>query len=337
MLITQPYSYTLFFIFLTYYWICVVKKQKILLTTLVLTFIGLAFFLRIQVPPEMSKDYIAYSQIEKLDQLNVSLYSFFLEPYRHFLVKILNILSSDKNQVVLMYYYVNLIINSMLFIWIARIKDMSTWRKLLFFSLYYVVFSYVWLRAGIAYLIISYFIYYGFRNKIKPWGFAAPLFHLSSLPIIYLWLLKYVRVSLRPVLIIILILSLLLFISSEYSYHLTGKINQYIETGESKDNILHHAYFSTLTTLFIIYLFHNKKHLSDYFILSLYLLYSITHFTNVVAGQRLSHYLIITILFLPVDQFKKPLISNKKSGILAIFFIFIFYFKFSTVINFESY
>lgn len=337
MSITQPYIYTLFFIFITYYWICIIKKQKILLITLIFAFMILAIFLRIQIPPEMSKDYVAYSQIEKLDQINISFYSFFLEPYRHFLYRLLSSLSNDNTQVVLMSYYVNLIINSIFFVWIARIADISIWRKILFFSLYYIVFSYVWLRASIAYLIVCYFLYYGFRDKMKPWGFLAPLVHLSSLPIIYLWLLKYVRISLRPILMVILLILLLFFISSDYSYHLTGKIDQYIESSESKDNILHHFYFSTLTALFLTYLFYNKKYSKDYFLIALYVIYCVAHFTNVVAGQRLSHYLILTILFLPANQLKKPLISNTKTKVVAIFFIFIFYFKFSTVINFDSY
>lgn len=297
-------------------------------------FVLLVFLLRFEVPPEMSKDFIAYSKIPDLHNTGFSV--LFIEPYRYFIYKIASLFFDKDENIVLFVYYFNLSINSVFFIWVAKLYDIPIWRKTLLFSLFFIVFSFVWLRASVAYIILGYFFYHAYRGENKLIGYFSLFVHLSSLPVIYLWVVKYVRKQFKLLMVVLLVIMSFVFFSSDYSSYVIYKIGYYVESGAEKENLKHQLYFFFFSCFFIGYLFFHKARLKDNFLLLLYMFYVLVFFINVVAAQRISHFLLIAILFLPIVKTKKVLFFRKKMAYISFCFIFIFYFKFYSVIAFES-
>ncbi len=333
-LFSNNYFTPLFLVFFSYYLICYSKNNVKAYSILSVVFLIAVVWLRIVIPPEMSKDYIAYVQTHGFEDAFSFIY-LLSEPYRLVLYEILSIFSDDQVQITNYYYYFNLLVNSFFFLWLAKIKDISLWKKILLFSLYYIVFSFVWLRASISYILIFYFIYYGYRNKLKLIGFMTPFVHISSISVLYLWSVRFVsKAYLKIGMILILLLITYYFLSSNQSTYILYKIDSYINSAGEKDNYKHQLYFIGILIFVFNFLYYNRKYIFDTLVMSLSFFYVIIHVVNVVAAQRISHYLILVLLSLPVDKKKKSL--NIFISRVSFIFIIIFFYKFFLVINFEN-
>ena len=326
-------------VFFSFFTLCLCSKKKNGLFWIVaVLFLIFAVSLRIMVPPEFGKDYIAYERFFGYEYIQINLSTLFIEPYRYLLYKVLRSFSENHLQTVQLVYYANLLINIAFFVWLACLRDIPLWRKMLLFSLYFIVFSLIWIRASVAYIIIGVALYYNYQNsKIRFIGILAPFVHLSSVSVIYFWCLRFVnKTYLKPVFIGFLFLAAYLFINSDYSGYLLYKVDYYVETGAIKDNLKHQGYFVVLSSLFIAYMYNNWSSSERELFLLLYGLYAFTHFVNVVAAQRISHYLIFAIMLAPVLGVKpsRRFVLAKTVG--PVLFFAVYYFKFVSVTTIVS-
>lgn len=332
----QLYNLTLLLMFLSYYALCSVRTRGALIYFIMCFFVALSILLRVQLPPEYSKDYLAYAQVDGVLEAEITLISLFSEPYRLILYKIIrHFLSNDYSLVVAAYYF-NLLVNNIMFIWASRLPDVSLWRKMLFFSLCYLVFAYVWLRASVAYMLVLFLLYYGSRRRMQWIGYFAPLVHMSALPVIYLWVLRNPRGIIKIGMFIALGALVVLFLSSDYAYHIIYKAGQYLLSSEDEKSVFHHVYFGVLLLWFVMYMRVYKNHLNEkFFLVSLFALYVVVHSINVVVGNRVSLFLIAALLFFPLSNGARNFLSKKFANIFSLAFVGIYLFKFMSVMNLE--
>ena len=290
--------------------------------------ISCSFFMRFVIPIELNKDYAGYSIFYDFDDPESLLDFLISEPYLYILYKFFNLFSVDKIIILKSIYWFNTFLTTIFFTWLALKKDVSVWKKNIFFVFYFFLFGFVVLRNAPAYILFTLFSYHGLRNTKFNYIFFMPFMHLSTLPILVSYFHKKKHYLKYLTILVIASIPLVIF----YIYPIINSLIEFesIKTkseaylgSESKTGIFHIIYFIFITIIsFTIVKVHKNLHP---IIITTAFIYYIFFFINPVLGFRFSPYFIITWLLIK-NQTNKYSQLNKilNYGSLLTVFYFIF-------------
>lgn len=321
------YAVLLFVIF----YIGVLQKDRVAQYFFSIIFLIISFIMRLLVDIEINKDFYGYYTFYRIEEPQNWWEYFTNEPYLYLLHLFFSKLFYSKIDVFYAIYYFNYIVVTLFFLWLMCLRGISAWKKVIFFTLYYFLFSYTLLRNGIPYIIYTYFIYLAYRNLKTKWVYITPFMHISSL--IPMILVFHKHKKYRYYLVIFGVsLALMLFIGNvilnrpEFAL-ISYKIEAYQEMN-NKVSIFHYFYSVAITFFcYITWLFVKNKFWNPIILTAMFLYYC-GFFINPVVGFRFSPYLIMSILFMDLNTEKYTKLNQLMNiGVLflCIYFVFTLY------------
>jgi hypothetical protein len=242
------------------------------------------------------------------------------EPYFLFLSK--NLLSWFSILQVLKFYYFLLFFTGMsFFIWLAFSTDLSFWKKYFIFNLFYILFTFVLLRNGIAYVMLALFFYYLSKNIHIKILYSSILFHITAFPVLLFSFFRTKKINYYIIPIGLFLISLFVFLFySKYSM-LYLKFKDFKKNSIAYNYLFHNiVFFLTLLIMFFYIRFH-KHILNNYYFILLIFVYIILFYFNVVMGFRFSFYIILYLIMnVNLNFFPK---FEKFFNRISILFIFL--------------
>jgi EpsG family len=294
-------------IFLSYFVLSNQKNVEWKICMLFL-FIILTFCYKLTVNISSMPDYDGYIQSIGVDNTTNWFMLLFSEPYFFQIINLLTRYYSEGSSIVF-FYEVNYVITLFFFCWVAFRKDISTWKKVLLFSLYYYLFSYVLLRNTIAYVLTGLLFYFMHKEKYLKISIFAFLAHLSCLPILIFSAFKNRRSD--RVLIVIMSLYIIFFFVIINLNIITPDLNEKLYTYQSSQeygkSIFHKMYFYILLGINYILFRYQKNVFFNYTYILIFFTYLAIQYISPVMGFRFSIYLIIYILLNPKCIFNKKI------------------------------
>ncbi len=289
------------FLFITYYLLCQNHIEFNYKSIYLVFFLFFSIILRLNIPTESNKDFVGYSELYNFENPDGIVSFLISEPYLYIIYNFFELFTSNKRFIIESIYWFNLFISLYFYIWLAFRKDVSLWKKVVIFVLYYFLTSYVVLRNAPVYFIYSYFFYYGFRSLSYKKIIFTPLMHISSLPLLLLIYYKSKRYykylfSALVIFIPILIFIVLPIIESVEELRLSlDKADAYSE-GMTEIGVFHKIYFCFISVILIVSWINYKEKVLHPLIITTFIIYYISFFINPVIGFRFSPYVIFTIL-----------------------------------------
>jgi len=267
-------------------------------------------------------DYDSYYRVIGLVNPEMSFKMLFAEPYYFQFVNYLYKNNSAEYSINF-FYYVNYFATVVFFVWIAFLKDISAWKKMLLFALYYHLFAFVLLRNTPSYVLVGFLFYYLHKEKYLKISLLSFMGHLSSLPILFFAFFKNKLGDKK-----LLALSVLFFFAFNIILQLPflgvyEKFSGYQEGDEYGKSLFHKIYF----LLFLIvntYLFFKEKRLFfNYTYTFTFLTYLVLQFASPVMGYRFSIYLVIYLMLSPHLKFEVETERNLNLFSPVLFFLFL--------------
>jgi hypothetical protein len=281
-------------------------------------FVIVSIVLKLSIDVTKTADYDNYLYLLALDRSDFSIKTLFAEPYflqlgswlyRYY----------PKEQSLAFFYESSFIFTTIFFVWLGFLKNVSTFNKIVVFSLYYYFFAYIILRNAPAYMLAAVCFYYLHENKYVKMIALSFFMHLSSLPIIFFSLFKN---KLGDKKLIIICLLYIIFFNILLKIELFGvyeKFLVYASFSNSSQGIFHQIYFFAFIA-FNIYLFYVKKDIIfNYTYLLLFVTYLILNYSNAVMGYRFSVYLVL-YLFVNPKLYYDEKARNKLLLLVPVFF-----------------
>lgn len=318
----------LFIVFLFYYVLCKTCNHLKYFNLLAVLFFCVSLLLRLYVNIKDNADFGGYSLWE-FTPLEINFSLLFSEPWFYALVNFFHNITDDGLVALEIVYYINFFLSTIFFIWVASKTDIAQWKKVLFFTMFYILFTYTTLRNTPAYILVGLSFYAVQRGKKKYVGFLSFLAHTSSIPAISATVLGFRKPSAK-------FLALLIFFSIIASYilqlpelsHISDKYDVYsVSDSNTGSSIFHLIYFGVLLSITIFLFVKNKPYVYNNIYIFIFSLYLAMFFQSSVMGFRFSVYLIIFLCLHP--YIKKPnrldSIFNRLSLILVGYFIYTFY------------
>lgn len=295
-------------------------------------FVIFTIIIRSLIEPKYNNDYYLYFDF-KIFGKPTSILSFILnEPYLYGLYRFFSLFSSNKSCVFQCMYWLNHIITTSFFVWLALREDVAKWKKIVLFVLFYPVLDFVLLRNGPVYLLFALYFYYSFRNKKFKSVLFSPLIHFSSLlllPVFFYRIRNYYFILCGFILFAIA----LFFIFVPYLQkidefqRLIFKMNAYSNM-ENLNVKMHSIFLGAILFATILFLVIYKQKLFHPIIVFTFLLYFGSFFFNVSVAYRLAVYYIFALfLFGSIEHENTKL--TKWLNILAIFLFPVFLYSFS--------
>jgi hypothetical protein len=298
----------------------------------IIGFLIFTIFLRIDISPELNKDYYGYYDLHNFEN-PTDITSFLLsEPYLYLIYKFFEFFTTDKKYIFIGIYWFNFSITNFFFIWLATRMDVVIWKKMLLFVFYYFLFGFVLLRNGPVYIFYAYFFYYSYRNKKFKKIVLTPFMHLSALALMitlfqrnkyYFKFFFSILLFLLPVLIFILMPILTDIIALQGSMN---KVDSYSE-GIEVVSIFHKIYLLFVTMVILVTFIVYKKQAINPILITTIVFYYIFFFINPVLGFRFSPYVFMAILLFNFDGITNAQIWVKILNILS--FLLLPYFLFT--------
>lgn len=301
------------------------RNQKICYAIL---FVIVSIVLKLSIDVTKTADYDNYLYLLALDRSDFSIKTLFAEPY-FFQIGALLYKYYPKEQSLTFFYESNFMFSTIFFLWLGFLKNVSTFNKIVVFSLYYSFFAYIILRNAPAYMLAAVCFYYLHENKYLKITVLSFFMHLSSLPIIIFSLFKN---KLGDKKLIIICLLYVIFFNILLKIELFGvheKFLIYASFSNSSRGIFHQIYFFAFIAS-NIYLYYIKKDIIfNYTYLLLFVSYLILNYSNAVMGYRFSIYLVLYLLINPKLDYNEN-IRLKLLFLLPIFFV-LFLFNYLTL------
>lgn len=314
-----------------FFYLGALQKNKFLQSVFVALFFIISLVTRGLVDFTSNKDFYAYYNLYRIEQPEYWWEYFTNEPYLYFLYSFFFLFFEKKMEVFEGMYYVNYFFVTIFFIWLMKLKDVFLWKKVLFFSMYYFLFSFVLIRNGVPYMIFAYFIYLIYRGKTTKLVYLTPLMHISSsAPMImvfhkhkkYIFYLLLVGISA----LFIIFVGATILNRPEFGL-IAHKLDAYGKVQE-ETSVFHYIYFGIMSIFcFILWFFTRKRFFNPVIITTLFV-YLAGFMINPVVGFRFSPYLMMAILLMNVDGKKYKFLNgmmNIGALLLVAYFIFTLY------------
>jgi hypothetical protein len=282
-------------------------------------FVLISFVIKFSIDVTKTADYDNYLYIIALPGLEISLKTVFSEPYFFHIGRLLYEYFPKEKRLAF-FTESSFIYTTVFFIWLAYLKNISTFNKVIIFSLYYYFFSYIVYRNGPAYMLSGVCFYYLHKDrylKITPFLLLA---HLSSLPVIIFSIFKN-KLGDKKLLVLcfLFIISFSLLIQIEL-FGIYEKFLGYKEEAVFGQNIFHKVYFYSFVTLTIFLYLFKKDLIYNYTYLLLFVTYLILNYSNSVMGYRFSIYLTLYLALNP-KLFYGESVRKKLFFVLPIFLL----------------
>ena len=144
--------------FIIYYFLCINKKNSIKIPFSFIFFL-LSFVFFLLVDFSKMPDYQEYYNVIGLEVKGQSLNTLFSEPYYFQIVNFFN-LTLSKEASINIFYFINTLLTTSFFLWLSFKIDISPWKKVFLYSMYYYLFSFVLLRNTPSYILLAISFYY---------------------------------------------------------------------------------------------------------------------------------------------------------------------------------
>ncbi len=296
------------------------RNLKILFAIL---FVILSYLLKFSIDVTKTADYDNYLHLITLDLPEFSLNSLFAEPY-FFQIGSWLCKYYSKEQSLAFFTESSFIYSTIFFLWMAFLKNVSTFNRIIIFSLYYYFFAYIVFRNGPAYMLSGVTFYYLHKNIYLKATVFLFLMHLSSLPVIFFTIFKNKLGDRKLLLMCFLFIIFFNILVRIELFALYDKFSFYENEVEYGQSIFHKIYFYSFV-LFNIYLFCFKKDvIYNYTYLLLFVTYLILNYSNSVMGYRFSIYLTLYLMLNPKLDYSE---TNRPTLIFLtpiVFMLFIF-------------
>ena len=315
--------------FLFFYLRCI-HKNPVHKAFFIFAFIVFSFILRFSIDVSWGKDYMAYYHLYRMEKPEKLLDYFTKEPYLYLLHTFCSNLLDTRKEVFQLMFYFNFIIVNSFFIWLIWAENVRTWKKMIFFSLYYLLFSYVLLRNGIPYVIFAYFIHQIYNDKkTTKLVYLTPFMHFSSTVPIVLIFHKSKKYFYYFTIVFSLLVSVIFvgtLLNRPELELINSKFNAYSE--KQIFSIIYYIFFAVfMSATFVAYLFLRKRFFHPVIITTL-ALYILVFFISPIAAFRYSPYLLTGLIFIRVDDTKYKRFNNLMdyaSIVILFHFIYTFY------------
>lgn len=296
------------------------RNWKILYAIL---FVILSYLLKFSIDVTKTADYDNYLYLITLDLPEFSLKMLFAEPY-FFQLGSLLFKYYPKEESLAFFTESSFIYSTIFFLWLAFLKNVSTFNRIIIFSLYYYFFAYIVFRNGPAYMLSGVTFYYLHKNIYLKTTALLFLIHLSSLPVIFFSIFKNKSADTKLVLICFLFIIFFNMLVRIELISLYDKFSLYENEAVYGQSIFHKIYFYSFVLLNIYLFLFKKDVIYNYTYLLLFLTYLILNYSNSVMGYRFSIYLTLYLMLNPKLDYSE---QNKPRllFLIPIFFgIFIF-------------
>jgi hypothetical protein len=318
--------YTLLFlvVFISYYFLLknINNNRKYFY---LLVFILFSIIIKLIIPLSELRDYFTYAKVLSDKGYKKILFADILfEPYFLFLSKIL-LSWFSISQVLKFYYFFLFMLSTSFFIWIAFIEEVSFWKKYFLFNIFFILFSFILLRNGIAYMMLALFFYYLSKDRFLLSFFSALFFHITTVPVLFLSLLREKKLNfyIIPLGVLIVFSFIYLFLNESSLFFL--KYKDFKKNSSFYNYTAHYTVFFLSLSYFTFCLFFFKKTLFNYFYFLLIFIYAVLFYFNPVMGFRFSFYIL---LYLMLNT--KLLFSSRLENILNSYSILFIVFGFLT-------
>lgn len=316
--------------FISFYVGSISYKKKREKDVAIFIFIFISLFFRILIPFEENADYYPYAFLRTYEfdiskPLN--------DPILKLVFNIYEVIFFGSRELAIKgLYWTNFIICNMFFIFLMRIKNLMLFKKVLFFVLYYFLFSYVLLRNGIGYILVALFYFYYlnscFLNKRIKYLWAAIFFHFSAIPILVVNLL--VNITFKQAILGLLfsiVITILIFIGLDINIDVVlDKLSKYSNSNR-QEGLFHKIWFYFMWILFLMSFLENTKLAKNRIGVLIFTIYLVAYSIQHVAGFRFSvYYIMYYLLINPNTKFyiKYKKVLNFSSLIFLAYFIFSF-------------
>lgn len=267
------------------------KKYKVFFSFI---FLGLSYIFFFLVDLSKLPDYQQYYNVIGLRENEISLKSFFTEPYYFDLVNLLHTYFS-KDFSIFCFYFLNTTITSIFFVYISFNKKLSGWKNIFLYSMYYYFFSFILLRNTPSYILVAVLFYFLNKKYYPKFSILAFLCHLSSLPILVFSIFKNKNADFKLFILIIGYVFMFKILTQIEIFGIYEKLMIYQDDKEFGQGVFHKVYFFCFL-LFNIFLFLKYKNVIFNYTYILFLTtYVILHSMGPVMGFRFSIYLILYI------------------------------------------
>lgn len=298
--------------------------------------VGLSFLfvlstilLRFTVNNSELPDYDAYYSVIGLIEPEISFKILFSEPYFFQLVNYLN-QSYSTETAINFFYIVNYFISTLFFVWLLFVKEISPWKKVLLFSLYYYVFAFILLRNTLSYVLIAYLFYQLNYNKIYKTSFLAFLSHLSSLPALISSLIKNKKGDFKLIVFMVFYIMLFSVIIRLEVFNVYEKFTAYQVSKDYGVSFFHQFYFYFFLIVNLLLFVYKRNMVFNYTYLPIFITYILLHFANAVMGYRFSIYLVLYLLLF-VNEVKGDIYKDTKMNLISFTFIILILFNLKSI------
>lgn len=265
-----------------------------------LSYLLVAIMLRILVPIESNDDFHVYSELfdYSLD-VNQGLFVLFDEPLIRIVHLIFGLFLTKNESVLYCIYAANFIVINVFLIHLIFVKKVSAIGKILWFAIYYFLFSYVVLRNGLVYISFAWLIVTEFRRKKLV--LISPLSHLSGFvgysALLFLAKRNYVVFIILPVAIFITFL----FFPKMESIYAINKLRVYLDSSV-QDSIGHYILLALVIGLYGFRRLSYKNTKILVLLRFLLWLYILGFIIKPVVGARLAPFLLTVVLLYPIEK-----------------------------------
>lgn len=298
--------------FFLYYAMCEDKKN-----IYYCCFIFFSFLIMLNIDVTTLPDYDAYFLLIDADIDYISLLS---EPYYYYLGTLFKSFF-DSYGALKIFYNINFIITLSFFIWLSFVKTISVWRKLILYSFYYYLFSYILLRNTPAYLLCGLLFYSLHVKKVCRFSFFSFLFHTTSIPVLTFSILRNKKADWILLLLLLLYLAVLKVLFSLEVFGLYEKFLIYSTIEGYGTSIFHRVYFIIFILFNLFVLYARQNVVFNYTYSFIFATYLFLHFFSPVMGFRFSIYLIFYLMLHPFLEFDEKI--SRSLNILSIFLMFL--------------
>jgi hypothetical protein len=311
--------------FIIYFILCINKKNNFKIPFSILFFL-LSFVFFLLVDFSKMPDYQEYFDVIGLQGKDGAFNILFSEPYYFQLVNFFN-LSLSKEASINVFYFINTLITTSFFIWISFKEDISPWKKVFLYSMYYYLFSFVLLRNTPSYILLATSFYYLNYKKIFLPSLLSFLCHISSLPLIVFSFFKNKKANFLLIFICFGYIFLFNILTKLEVFGIYEKLTIYKDDNQYGQGLFHKIYFYLFIILNLILLLFKKDLILNYTYVFIFLTYIFLQFIGPVMGFRFSIYLIFYLIM--TKNYKEVEIKNYSYfNILSFFTIIILVFNY---------
>lgn len=292
------------------YTLLLVQRKNNLSLLTAFAFVAISMAIRLSVDVSAVRDFRPYFESFQDVKYGLPAPELAGEPYRYLLFRGALLFGDlpDRVQIDGIYYFHFLVVTAF-FLWIAYLRDVGFEVKLILFLAFYPVFAYVWIRAGMAYVLAGVLFYTITTGKWRILHYTLPMFHSSSLAFLLVMKVKEARMQWK--LAILLAAGLLIYAANESNYvrYLIYKLERYDETSDARSSsallLFHLVNIGTFLYLAAI----NARFRNNFAILGTMGAYMLMYHFNPVVGLRVFPFVLIACVAERIQFTRYKLVS----------------------------